>query len=437
MEVFEAIESGCVSDVIKALKGNDSDPNMVNEYGCSLLHCAVENGNTEIARILLLEGANPDLYTESTPTALHRAVILRHYDIVNLLMEFNVDPDNYENHESRTPLEYAVKLNDVKMTKTLLDYGADAEDIYRFNCPINDAAANGNLEICKLLIDAGARINSRSMGSVYTIHHAIRSGNYELVVELLSRGALPDVEDELSFSSLHHAVMEGSADMVLTLLEHGASVEVQDFCGRTPLFLAANASELDIVKVLLDFWADTSVSSGRNTPLSVCDLNSDTGIEIAKQIISTMVINTEYKYHKVINEEARRNDLEIIESNNEMKDWKDSCIEEVEKMRKTTLGSDRRSLLDLCLNCDDNAIAKCLNCISCEGFFIYRQLIEYTIERGLLRHESLDKALDVMEKAFEKNRNVKDNGLKDWSDLPLGIKYDILEKIDEEDLPYC
>nr|WIK87330.1 ankyrin repeat protein [Oriental turtle dovepox virus] len=437
MEVFEAIESGCVSDVIKALKDNDSDPNMINEYGCSLLHCAIENGNTEISRILLLEGANPDLYTEYTPTALHRAVLLRHYDIIHLLMEFNADPDNYENHEGRTPLEYAVRLNDVKMTKALLDYGADAEEIYRVNCPINDAAANGNLEICKLLIDAGARINSRSMGSIYTIHHAIRSGNYELVVELLSRGALPNVEDDLSFSSLHHAVMESSPDMVLALLEYGAIIDAEDFCGRTPLFLAAGSSDLAIVKVLLDFWADTSISSGKNTPLSVCDTNSDTGIEIAKQIIATIIIHTECRYCIVSNKEARENDLKLIESNNEMKNWKDSCVEEVERMRKTVLGSDRHSLLDLCLNCDDNTIAKCLNCISCEGFFIYRQLIEYTIERGLLRHESLDRALEAMEKAFKKDLDVHDNRSKDWSDLPLGIKYNILENIDAEDLPYC
>ncbi|AYP74289.1 ankyrin repeat protein [Fowlpox virus] len=435
MELFDAIDTGCVDNVLKILYEN-VDPNIFNAHECSPLHYAVEIGNIEIVEALLVGGTYPDLSTDETPTALSRAVQLDKFDIAKLLLEYGADPNNYEGHYPRTPIEYAVCLQNAKMVKLLIDFEADVEELYRVECPINNAVASGNLEITKLLIDAGAKVNSRGFGSLYTLHYAIRSGNCDVVSEVLSHGARVNAEDDLDYTSLHHAVLENSKEIVELVIDYGADLNAIDFCGRTPLFVAAKSCFVEIVKVLLRFFADVSISSGvGNTPLKITsETNSPESLEVAKLIIANIMLIPECKYLKVSNNDSYKMDLVDIENNNVWKDWKEKCLVEIEKMKKTFLGSNRHSILDLCLNCNENEITKCLNCLHSEDFIIYKQLIDDTIKRGKHRHRYLEKAMKTMETCDAREDVLSCNVLSNWNYLPKEIKYNILERLDNREL---
>ena len=62
--------------------------------------------------------------------------------------------------------------------------------------PLHLAVIDGNAEMVKVLLEAGADPNARDGDSETPLHHAARSGNAEIVRLLLDAGADPDVKNK-------------------------------------------------------------------------------------------------------------------------------------------------------------------------------------------------------------------------------------------------
>ncbi|KAJ8329638.1 hypothetical protein BDV3_003647 [Batrachochytrium dendrobatidis] len=84
--------------------------------------------------------------------------------------------------------------------------------------PLHYAARQGHLDVCKLLIQAGADINYATL--------------------------------ELHTTSLHRAVVGGHVHIVQYLIDMGADIHRVDLDGRTPLSLAVKAGHEHIVHIL-------------------------------------------------------------------------------------------------------------------------------------------------------------------------------------------
>lgn len=80
---------------------------------------------------------------------------------------------------------------------------------------------------------------------------AIRSGCVDLVKLLLLQGAKVDQEGRHGRRPLHEAARLGKAATVALLLEAGAHPDPRSHYGLTPLALAAQAGHLEVVEALL------------------------------------------------------------------------------------------------------------------------------------------------------------------------------------------
>lgn len=98
------------AEVVNFLVKQKCDINYVSQEGTALMATAVK-GNVELSKLLLLNGANPNLTNYNGTTALMFAAQFKHAEIVKLLLANKADK-SVQNKEGKTAFEYAVFTND-------------------------------------------------------------------------------------------------------------------------------------------------------------------------------------------------------------------------------------------------------------------------------------------------------------------------------------
>jgi ankyrin repeat protein len=95
-----------------------------------------------------------------------------------------------------TALHLAAFFGKPEIARALLDAGAPV-DAYTTtdlaNQPLHAAAAGRHLEVCRLLLAAGADVNATQHGGYTPLHEAAQHGDIEMVELFLSAGADPTV----------------------------------------------------------------------------------------------------------------------------------------------------------------------------------------------------------------------------------------------------
>jgi ankyrin repeat protein len=135
----------------------ETHPEYINEdiSGFTLLHIAAIHGNTEIAELLLLKGANINAVDYLHRTALLHAVEHYHKEMVELLLSYEAFP-SIAQEDGGTPLHKAA-LYEIPET----------------------------IEITKLLLAYGANFNAKNIDGWTPFMVAIRSDSYKIVQLLL------------------------------------------------------------------------------------------------------------------------------------------------------------------------------------------------------------------------------------------------------------
>ncbi|KAF4234681.1 hypothetical protein CNMCM8980_003802 [Aspergillus fumigatiaffinis] len=141
------------------------------------------------------------------------------------------------------------------------------------------AAAVGDIEICRILLEAGADLNAPSGPTgmrTTALHRASENNDAECARMLLEAGADPNLAVE-GGTPLHTACYKSEAlDIVGLLLQFGAYVNPPQACARlTPLQLAVKNGEPNLVQLLLDNKANPNsfTTSRRGTPLQMACRN--------------------------------------------------------------------------------------------------------------------------------------------------------------------
>ncbi len=156
------------------------------------------------------------------------------------------------------PLNVASREGDAQRVSKLIAAGEDidaSDSIYGLT-PLHEAASSGSVESVRILLDAGATVDSLTNRGQTPLHAAAFHGHLDIVEELIDAGADADKVDHNRDTPLFKAADSGNADLVKFLIDAGASVNGVHEDGRTPLFAAAWNNHVDAAGVLLSEGAD-------------------------------------------------------------------------------------------------------------------------------------------------------------------------------------
>lgn len=128
---------------------------------------------------------------------------------------------------------------------------------YDRRTPLHIAAAEGQLEICKLLVEQGAKINRSDRWGLAPLDDAHRHQHFE-VVQYLQRNGGKFGSSSLLIN-LFSACVEGDVEEVRSLLEYGKiDLSLSDYDRRTPLHIAASEGQSEIVELLCEKGANVN-----------------------------------------------------------------------------------------------------------------------------------------------------------------------------------
>ena len=172
--------------VIRWLLKNGADVDMAEEEsGDTALHHAADRGRERIARLLVREGADINKTNKNMETPLTVAVIRKREVIARfLLTQEKVDLDIRDSW-GLSPLLWALEQETWDIAKWLIEAGADpnlpSEHLKKHNeTPMIMAAMKGRFDLVKLLMKAGAELDTEDRNGKTASMHARAQGYFNI-----------------------------------------------------------------------------------------------------------------------------------------------------------------------------------------------------------------------------------------------------------------
>uniref|UniRef100_A0A674JWK9 Ankyrin repeat and KH domain containing 1 n=1 Tax=Terrapene triunguis TaxID=2587831 RepID=A0A674JWK9_9SAUR len=227
------------------------------------------------------ESPTPEPCTQ-TPSNVGSQSVLPMYPSVdidahvsNLATDLSSSSNTESNHDTALTLACAGGHEEL-VVDLLLARGANKEhrNVSDYT-PLSLAASGGYVNIIKILLNAGAEINSRtgSKLGISPLMLAAMNGHVPAVKLLLDMGSDINAQIETNRNTaLTLACFQGRAEVVSLLLDRKANVEHRAKTGLTPLMEAASGGYAEVGRVLLDKGADVNappVPSSRDTALTI------------------------------------------------------------------------------------------------------------------------------------------------------------------------
>ncbi|RYH10561.1 ankyrin repeat domain-containing protein [Tropicimonas sp. IMCC6043] len=163
--------------------------------GKTALHIAAELGDHDMVMLLLANGADLRARSQSGQTASHLATRAGHAAVVAALLDAGAVVDSREPAKNMTPLLIASLQGDVDLVKLLVEAGADIEAVSAngrtpfFYSTTTESFRNvGSDELIRFFVDRGVETSPRDLSGLTPLDWA-KSRNvtaYKEIVEILS-----------------------------------------------------------------------------------------------------------------------------------------------------------------------------------------------------------------------------------------------------------
>jgi ankyrin repeat protein len=248
-DIFDAARSGNIATV-KGFLDLCVPVDLTDEDGWSPVHHAIAHGQVEVITLLMDRGCRM-VPVKSRTEAFH-------YTDSEANIDTNIDPLKKDisrlKDDIRAKFLKAAQLGDTTAVTECLDLGVpvDLTDEDGWS-PVHHAIAHGQVEVIRLLMDRGCRIDPVKNTSLSAngeilkdgdsggdIFDAARSGNIATVKGFLDLCVPVDLTDEDGWSPVHHAIAHGQVEVITLLMDRG--------CRMVPVKNSNLSANEDILK---------------------------------------------------------------------------------------------------------------------------------------------------------------------------------------------
>ncbi|XP_046355410.2 ankyrin-1-like [Haliotis rufescens] len=244
----------------------------VNSNTHSPFHIACHRGHLGVLKILMEHKCGRRCHPQGRKYLLHSAAKAGHANVVHYLLDLGQDVNQLDNF-ANTPLSQAVvKANNIDITRLLLNAGANP------NIPqppyysiIISAAQKSSVELVTALLQNGASVNSVDILGYAPISYVStrRDSPEEFIKILVESGAKVDHRHGDGSTSLHRAVADDNLPAVTSLIQHQADISSRNRIGKQPMHFAVSEES---ARILLDSGAELDVQDeiGYTPLMSAC-----------------------------------------------------------------------------------------------------------------------------------------------------------------------
>ena len=167
---------------------------------------------------------------------------------------------NFQDKYGTSALEYAAAKKDLELAKILVEAGAEVniQDI-NGQTPLMTAIRRGSPELAEYFVGQGADVNTKTKYDYTPAQFAAGKKHLKIIKMLKKNGAELNAKDSLfGYTLVHEAIFNKNPKMVKYLAGQGVDVDIPAtaFVGSTPLNIASGLGYLEIVNILLDNGAE-------------------------------------------------------------------------------------------------------------------------------------------------------------------------------------
>jgi ankyrin repeat protein len=261
---------------VRAAVARKGDVNVAQIDGTTALHWAVERDDLDMADVLIRAGARVGARTREGVTPLQLASINGSAAMLTRLVKAGADPNALLTPAGDTALMMAARTGKTDALRVLVEAGANvnARETWGGTTPLMWAVSEGHAAAATLLLGAGSDANARShyvaaangrgfegrtplanradpkaeefaSGWLTPLMLAAREGNVDLARILVGAGADVDLAAGDGKTALAIAIFNGNYETASFLVDRKADVNRADAQRFTPLFWAVDRRNME------------------------------------------------------------------------------------------------------------------------------------------------------------------------------------------------
>jgi ankyrin repeat protein len=184
-DLIAAVTTGDAARVASIVADDPALASTRDDAGISALMLSRYRSNREVTDTLLAADPELDVFEAAALGYLDR--------LRERLIDAPQDLDALS-ADGYTALHFAAFFAKPEAARILIDAGASVATVAQNEMrvqPLHSAAAGHQIEICRLLLAAGAEVDARQAGGFTPLHEASQNGDPEMVELFLSAGADP------------------------------------------------------------------------------------------------------------------------------------------------------------------------------------------------------------------------------------------------------